>query len=332
MNGGCEQSEKKTKLDKGDYCLYCSKLFKKLKDHLLARHGEAPDVQIMKNFPPEIKEVSQRVYTRIRLDGNHQHNMQVHLTGKGETRRARTTEDKTSRTFPCQICHAWLLPTLFKKHKCPLSEPGEKPSIANSRRLLKDAETEESDGMKRILQELRSDDIGLAIKNDPTLMGYLRFKASTHLVKSLKQERELLQASIRSVAKLLLYLRGEKLNVYREFSDLLSVAAFKDVVRATMHVGLRQDRAALQGVHHNRLGCREDCAARSSTRIGKVGRDEEKCKRILRNKGISVVNTGGETNPLRRGDGCQQLCVGHSFFRARPPFQCKDNRAAGSSH
>ena len=90
------------------------------------------------------------------LVGNHLHNLQVLKTGKGEMRSVRTTEDKNATTYPCHICHAWLLPTLFKKHKCPLSETGEKPSIAKSRRLLKDAETEESAGMKRQGWELCS--------------------------------------------------------------------------------------------------------------------------------------------------------------------------------
>ena len=170
------------------------------------------------------------------LDGNHLHNLQVLKTGKGEMRSVRTTEDKTATTYPCHLCHAWLLPTLFKKHKCPLSETGEKPSIAKSRRLLKDAETEESAGMKRqgwelcsftfrthrsfpfffktqrffkfffrgfgdlwnpkneafwkermpnpvkrILEELRNDEIGLAIKKDPALMRYIRFRVRNNL-------------------------------------------------------------------------------------------------------------------------------------------------------
>jgi len=131
----------------------------------------------MKSFPEE----RQKILTKLRNEGNHNHNNKVLKAGRGEIQvvyRSSSTSQLSHHDYvPCCFCLGWYVKPELWKHvkRCTLNESKAQSKTRSHKRighLLKELPAETSAQYKKVLNHMRQDDLYLIIRNDKLLSKY----------------------------------------------------------------------------------------------------------------------------------------------------------------
>lgn len=86
--------------------------------------------------------------------------------------------------MPCNLCKRWFVPGYLSKHDCEVTKTKktEKPCLSASKRFLEASLTPVTPNLALLFSELKSDPIGVFIKDDPTLRMYLNYRVRMYSV------------------------------------------------------------------------------------------------------------------------------------------------------
>jgi len=93
-------------------CLFCGKLFAKVHDHIMQKHHDEAEVQLLPSINNPDKEKRRRMLTLLRNKGDHKHNKRVMEAKQGELilarRPAGVKSIRTDQFKPCPSCFMWV--------------------------------------------------------------------------------------------------------------------------------------------------------------------------------------------------------------------------------
>nr|XP_049575195.1 uncharacterized protein LOC125968056 isoform X1 [Syngnathus scovelli]XP_049589629.1 uncharacterized protein LOC125977309 isoform X1 [Syngnathus scovelli]XP_049591303.1 uncharacterized protein LOC125978199 [Syngnathus scovelli]XP_049591304.1 uncharacterized protein LOC125978199 [Syngnathus scovelli]XP_049591305.1 uncharacterized protein LOC125978200 [Syngnathus scovelli] len=162
--------------DKRNYCLYCEKPFAKIARHLMQKHCDKPDIA---KALMHKKGSSQRncLLTKVRNQGNYQHNCEVLASGNGQIvpRRQATNPSTAADYLPCKFCFAMYVKSDIWRHikicKLRVKEDGPvRRKVQAACSMLLPTDTSISIGLKRVLGDMTYDHVTQVVKSDTLII------------------------------------------------------------------------------------------------------------------------------------------------------------------
>jgi hypothetical protein len=147
--------------------VFCTKPIQKIVRHLERYHGDKPEVKKFMAMPKK-SEARKAVTSKLRLAGNHQHN----IKSEGDLIVARRTATSAAEVVLCVNCLGYYAKESLYRHKCPVVKnsptgPVRKPgSVRAGRQLFSTARKDFSSEGAEIFAAMTVDDISEAVKND----------------------------------------------------------------------------------------------------------------------------------------------------------------------
>ncbi|XP_030835737.1 uncharacterized protein LOC115921765 [Strongylocentrotus purpuratus] len=217
--------------DKIDFCLFCQVKQSKLRVHLKQHQSER---LVAEYLGAASSQERNKLMSKIRNMGNHQHNCKVCRSGEGMIVPIYRPnyEARPDDYQPCPNCLGWYNKNEMWKHLC--KEKGKSGYIrgvnVRAGRLLRPLPTTVTSRYARVLAGLRSDVVSLCIRNDDTITALgeqLCFKLGHS-----RENDNVIRCEIRAVARLLLEFRSMSGNKDAEASSLIAPASFQDTIKA----------------------------------------------------------------------------------------------------
>lgn len=119
-------------------CLFCGKLFAKVHDHIMQKHHDEAEVQLLPSINNPDKEKRRRMLTLLRNKGDHKHNKRVMEAKQGELilarRPAGVKSIRTDQFKPCPSCFMWV--SDVAKHRSHSNRCVEKNEKISKRQLM----------------------------------------------------------------------------------------------------------------------------------------------------------------------------------------------------
>ncbi|KAJ8050396.1 hypothetical protein HOLleu_03587 [Holothuria leucospilota] len=231
-----------------------------MRRHMEKAHKEEHDVKVALAMTDEKKK--QAYFNRLRLKGNHYHNVRVLQTGTGQLlvlRRpkegqAHSTEDYT----PCPDCLGYVYKRDLWKHRqvciaagqdeSKKNSTGRKMHFAESQRILNASVkkmTPTCDLQTYVLPVMVNDNIKITAKNDATIISY----GKGILDRVGKQKGAYVSTKMREVSRFLMVMKVQDPNV-TQLSDVFDPSKFETVIASVKEVCdySRQDKDSNPGV------------------------------------------------------------------------------------
>ena len=152
--------------------MYCEKSYAKLPRHLNEKHKD--EEYVIEYRDASNKDTKKKILEKIRNIGNHLHNREVLLTGKGQLFvKYRPTEAgaNTNDFSPCPYCFAYFRTKDLWRHKCQMKpEKGQSTMrITAASKLLLPNKSGSSEHLHAVLSGMRSDPVSRITKSDETI-------------------------------------------------------------------------------------------------------------------------------------------------------------------
>ena len=178
---GYEENNAGKRKDCLNFCLFCKKSVYKIVRHLQEVHMEEQDVKRFMELPP--RSASRKIITsRIRLDGNNQHNLEVLGTRTGSMSVARVTKGSSKGPddyVPCINCRGYYVTGELRRHKCSAVVSGasgperRRGTVKEGRAFIQASISPLSKEVEAIFTPMLNDDVFKAIRNDPVVIDFL---------------------------------------------------------------------------------------------------------------------------------------------------------------
>ena len=227
--------------DKKHYCVFCMKQYAKIPRHMEQCHSSENEVASILCLPKSSKERKSK-WDLLRNKGNMAHNNEIIKEGKGEIipfRRPSVMEEKEQGSYlPCSICFAFIKKTDLWKHMKVCKKNHNKSTESSaaphdyqkaSKALLPVADTTAREFRKYILDDMRHDNVSLAVRQDKlaSVFGSKMFAKHGHE----SHMHQYIRQKLREVGRLLISARkyDQSINC---LEDCIDPTKFKVVVQA----------------------------------------------------------------------------------------------------
>lgn len=279
------------KYDKKFFCPYCEIPQAKLPRHLITKHKDEREVIALESEKDPV--AKRNALTKLRNLGNHRHNCDVIKKQTGQLIVAyRPSSDITPDSYvPCNHCLGYYVWYDLWKHarRCPLApEDTSKTSrpLGKSRMLLP-VPNGTSIGLKTVLDTMKSDDIGLAVKGDALILqlGEKLFLKNGHD----REQFSYIRNTLRELARLLLELRKSCGEVGFRLTDFIDPVFFQKVVECARVVAGFQPTTHQYNIPSLAL---------------KIGHSIKKCAKIVESNGLQ----NGDDSLVMKASNFHKLC------------------------
>ncbi|GFN83295.1 Zinc finger protein 271 [Plakobranchus ocellatus] len=237
---------------KADFCKYCERMYSsKISKHYLNCHMKETKVKEILSLPLGSKE-RQRKMLLLQNEGNHTHNTQVLMSGRGElvvSRRPTSKEETDASHFlPCTNCLGWFHSRNLQLHAktCPAGMLHDKNHLRNARTLITPflasqeselnklfslmKETKKYPGLKRI-----SEDDFLICEFAKGLLKKLGTKEEQRL-----KDMDNIRTKIRHIARLLKAMKERETEI-KDLESAITPKFFFLVVETVKHLSVECD-------------------------------------------------------------------------------------------
>ena len=223
------------------YCTFCEKLVSNFTQHTVRQHWKKKKVKSIIE-KDELKE-RQRLFTLMRLAGNHEHNLKIISVGRGELLLERRPEVSfaVKDYGPCPMCNSWMLRKLLWKHQkicvnhadkiCKLTTSeivtqsdvlSKKISISASKKLVNE-----------VFTKMKRDEIGMIAREDKLIIAFGNQWMEKNIGNKLKRGKYTSQI-MRLHARFLFNLRQIAPHTSDSLWDYLTESNFDNIVKATL--------------------------------------------------------------------------------------------------
>ena len=263
------------KYDKKFNCMYCQKLYAKLPRHLKEKHRDQPDVN--EYITAESQKEKRKILERIRNIGNHLHNREVLLKGRGELfvkYRPSSPGSNVEKFSPCPYCFGYFRTADLWRHKCQLKpERSNTMRISVASKLLLPNKSGDSEHLHGVLSGMRSDLISRIVKSDDTIRLFGEKLCDKHAHD--KDQHSYIRQKLRELGRLVEDLRIKDDSPDKFLKDFIRPSYYRMVVMACKSVSGFDSQFNKYGTPSLAL---------------KLGHSLRKCAKILLGKSIEHQN------------------------------------------
>ncbi|CAM4615510.1 unnamed protein product [Leuciscus chuanchicus] len=227
---------KRSKYNKKQYCLYCSKAISKLARHLESAHSTQPDVAKAFSFNKRSRE-RKDLLRSLKKRGNFNHNATVASSGDGEMVACRRpTRIRQSNDFShCKFCQGLYARDCLWRHvrNCPQKSVEVETRVGRKRIHidLPKAETVH-EAVWKIACEMNQDDISLVVRSERDILSLGESMYNSR--KPNEKRNDYIRQKMREMARLLIAARAT--TPLKTTEDLVMPSNFPHVIQAVRSV------------------------------------------------------------------------------------------------
>ncbi|KTF82298.1 hypothetical protein cypCar_00034305 [Cyprinus carpio] len=227
---------KRSKYNKKQYCLYCSKAISKLARHLESAHSTQPDVAKALSFNKRSRE-RKDLLRSLKKRGNFNHNATVASSGDGEMVACRRpTRVRQSNDFShCKFCQGLYARDCLWRHvrNCPQKSVEVETRVGRKRIHidLPKAETVH-EAVWKIACEMNQDDISLVVRSESDILSLGESMYNGR--KPNEKRNDYIRQKMREMARLLIAARAT--TPLKTTEDLVMPSNFPHVIQAVRSV------------------------------------------------------------------------------------------------
>ncbi|XP_026001399.1 uncharacterized protein LOC113008292 isoform X1 [Astatotilapia calliptera] len=228
-------TERQSKYNKKQYCLYCKKAIAKLARHLESAHGNVPEVASA--FSYDKRSCKRRDLLRsIKKRGNFNHNATVATSGAGEMVACRrpTTATGSEDYRHCKFCQGLYARNCLWRHvrRCPQRFNEEAPSGQRRMHLQLPKPDQVHEAVWKIACEMNQDDISFVVTSERDI---LSLGESLYNGRKPNEKRnDYIRQKMREIARLLITARA--MTPLKSTEDLVMPTNFPHVIQAVRAV------------------------------------------------------------------------------------------------
>ncbi|XP_076739147.1 uncharacterized protein LOC101480133 isoform X1 [Maylandia zebra] len=228
-------TERQSKYNKKQYCLYCKKAIAKLARHLESAHGNVPEVASA--FSYDKRSCKRRDLLRsIKKRGNFNHNATVATSGAGEMVACRRPNTATgSEDYRhCKFCQGLYARNCLWRHvrRCPQRFNEEAPSGQRRMHLQLPKPDQVHEAVWKIACEMNQDDISFVVTSERDI---LSLGESLYNGRKPNEKRnDYIRQKMREIARLLITARA--MTPLKSTEDLVMPTNFPHVIQAVRAV------------------------------------------------------------------------------------------------
>ncbi|XP_053181066.1 uncharacterized protein LOC128364544 isoform X1 [Scomber japonicus] len=224
--------------DKRNYCVFCLKPMVKIARHLESVHSDKEEVAAAFQHPKNSRE-RQKIWNRLKNQGNFAHNRNVLKTGKGQVvvRRTANQPGKGLKDFlHCLYCRGlYLKKTLYRHLRlCPEKVRNDSESQIGRKRIASRCVLETigdlgvSDGFRELLSQMTYNDVTQAVMDDKIILqfGEQMFDQQGSNAK----RHDYIRQNLRQIGRLVL--EAQKITPLKKVEDFFLPSSFSHVVSA----------------------------------------------------------------------------------------------------
>ncbi|XP_042276992.1 uncharacterized protein LOC121903729 [Thunnus maccoyii] len=224
--------------DKRNYCLFCSKPVGKMARHLESVHSDKAEVAAVFQYPKNSRE-RQKIWKRLKNQGNFAHNKEVLRTGKGQFA-VRGTAKQTGKGMKdfihCLYCRGLFVKKALFRHVrlCPEKGKNDSESHIGRKRLASRCVLETigdlgiSDGFRELLSQMTYNDVTQTVMDEKIILQYGEQMFDQH--RSDVKRHDDVRQNLRQIARLLL--EAQKITPLKKLEDFFHPSSFPHVVSA----------------------------------------------------------------------------------------------------
>ncbi|XP_042276988.1 uncharacterized protein LOC121903728 isoform X1 [Thunnus maccoyii] len=224
--------------DKRNYCLFCSKPMVKMARHLESVHSDKAEVAAAFQYPKNSRE-RQKIWNRLKNQGNFAHNKNVLRTGKGQfvvRRTAKQTGKGLKDFLHCLYCRGLYFKRTLHRHMrlCPEKVKNDSESQIGRKRIASRCVLETigdlgvSDGFRELLSQMTYNDVTQAVMDDKIILQFGEQMFDQH--RSDVKRHDYIRQNLRQIARLLL--EAQKITPLKKLEDFFHPSSFPHVVSA----------------------------------------------------------------------------------------------------
>lgn len=220
-------------------CPFCEKLIKKLPRHLEAVHQDNPEVKKISSIPKNRTE-RKELLSSLRKQGRYNYNLKASVNDKFQVARrpGRKRPLKTASKFtPCPKCKEILNKLYLRQHfsKCT-GRSGKHTHSTHplSRRIFMDIHERATNDLKRVISNMRWDDVCAVVRYDLLLILFgnqqcIKYRHSRHLDK-------MIRGKLRLLGNFLTTIKGIDKNI-QQLSDMFDSMHYESFLKAVNIMG-----------------------------------------------------------------------------------------------